>query len=72
MIDDKQSMMKEILYIRGRLDELLEIARLVNLDLHSSRVVNDRVEEYLKKLEVLDPTTSSLYETTRENLWMIL
>ena len=43
----------EIQYLKGRLDELFKTSPQT-LDLHDSRVLDQRIEKYLKKLKSVD------------------
>jgi hypothetical protein len=51
----------EIQYLRGRLDELHKSIPNV-LDLHESRVLDQRIEKYLHKLRKVDEVAYNLYQ----------
>jgi len=51
----------EIQYLKGRLDELHKTAPNI-LDLHESRVLDQRIEKYLQKLKKVDEVAYNLYQ----------
>lgn len=51
----------EIQYLKGRLDELHKTIPNV-LDLHESRVLDQRIEKYLQKLKKVDEVAYNLYQ----------
>ena len=58
----------EIQYLRGRLDEMFKIDRMVDLDMSGGRKVDARISKYLDKLERLDPMAFELYHIEKENI----
>ena len=44
----------EIQYIRGRLDEMFKIDKMIDMDMHSMRLINARIAKYFDKLEKQD------------------
>lgn len=51
----------EIQYLKGRLDELHKTAPNI-LDLHESRILDQRIEKYLQKLKKVDEVAYNLYQ----------
>ena len=51
----------EIQYLKGRLDELFKSFDLM-LDIHGSRVLDQRIEKYLKKLKTVDEVSYHTYQ----------
>jgi hypothetical protein len=59
----------EIQYLRGRLDELFKLNKILdNLDMHSVRLIDARITKYLDKLKRVDPMAYHLYHIERENI----
>jgi hypothetical protein len=58
----------EIQYIRGRLDEMFKLDKLVDMDMSSMRKLDARISKYFDKLEKLDPMAYELYHIERENI----
>ena len=52
----------EIQYLKGTLDELFKTSPQT-LDLHDSRVLDQRIEKYLKKLKSVDEISFYIYQT---------
>ncbi len=58
----------EIQYLKGRLDELFKINDVIDMDLPSSRILDQRIEKYFNKLSALDPIAFELYRVERQNV----
>ena len=58
----------EIQYLKGRLDELFKINAVVDMDLTSGRILDQRIEKYFNKLSTLDPIAFELYRVERQNV----
>ncbi len=59
----------EIQYLRGRLDELFKLDKILDhIDMNSLRIMDARVTKYLDKLEKVDPMAYHLYHIERENI----
>lgn len=59
----------EIQYLKGRLDELFKLDRVLgHLDMNSLRVLDARTVKYLDKLRRVDPMAYHLYHIERENI----
>ena len=58
----------EVQYLKGRLDELNKIDNMVNLDMHSMRVIDARISKYLDKLQAVSPLAFELYHIEKENI----
>jgi hypothetical protein len=51
----------EIQYLKGRLDELFKSFDIM-LDVHGSRILDQRIEKYLTKLKTVDDVSYHLYQ----------
>jgi len=59
----------EIQYLRGRLDELFKLYKILDsIDVHSVRLIDARITKYLDKLKRVDPMAFHLYHIERENI----
>ncbi len=59
----------EIQYLKGRLDELFKLDRVLgHIDMNSLRILDARTEKYLDKLKRVDPLAYHLYYIERENI----
>ena len=59
----------EIQYLRGRLDELFKLDKILdNIDMNSLRILDARITKYLDKLKRVDPMAYHLYHIERENI----
>ena len=58
----------EIQYIKGRLDEMFKLDKLVDLDMSGMRLIDARISKYMKKLEILDALSYELYLIEKENI----
>lgn len=58
----------EVQYLKGRLDELNKINNLVDLDIHSMRIIDARISKYLDKLQAVSPLAFELYHIEKENI----
>jgi hypothetical protein len=59
----------EIQYLRGRLDEMFKMDKLMNgLDMSNMRLLDARISKYLDKLKKVDPMAYHLYHIERENI----
>tara|TARA_R110001592_G_scaffold192795_14_gene439861 strand:+ start:16108 stop:16347 length:240 start_codon:yes stop_codon:yes gene_type:complete len=58
----------EIQYIKGRLDEMFKLDKLVDLDMPGIRLIDARISKYMKKLETLDALSYELYLVEKQNM----
>jgi len=58
----------EIQYIKGRLDEMFKLDKLVDLDMPGIRLIDARISKYMQKLEVLDALSYELYLIEKQNM----
>ena len=59
----------EIQYLRGRLDELFKLDKILdNIDMNSLRIIDARITKYLDKLKRVDSMAYHLYHIERENI----
>tara|TARA_B100000927_G_C16247085_1_gene381910 strand:- start:10 stop:435 length:426 start_codon:yes stop_codon:yes gene_type:complete len=58
----------EVQYLKGRLDELNKLDRLIDLDMSGMRLVDARISKYLDKLQKVSPLAFELYHIEKENI----
>jgi len=58
----------EVQYLKGRLDELNKLDRLIDLDMSGMRIVDARISKYLDKLQAVSPLAFELYHIEKENI----
>ena len=58
----------EIQYIRGRLDEMFKLDKMIDTDMTGMRKLDARISKYLDKLESIDPLAFELWRVERENM----
>ena len=58
----------EVQYLKGRLDELNKVDGLIDMDMHSMRIVDARISKYLDKLQAVSPLAFELYHIEKDNI----